>query len=150
MMLVQPRTSQLLATAARVAEQQPSLMASALAGYRTRTGLAEERLAAQLGCQLMALHGLALCRRPAPTFPDFATQVTALSMYVDCDPLALQALLLDETRVTSARPGWTGMPLTHPPAGPPREIPFRPQPLGAGSWSGPGPIRQPPVSSLVV
>jgi hypothetical protein len=92
----------LLAAAARDAEQQPFLMAALLANYRTQTGLADNALAAQLQCSMVALHGLALCRQPAPTAPDFVLQVTAVGAYVGCDALVLQRLIEGQggTRMT--------------------------------------------------
>jgi hypothetical protein len=100
--LVQPGTSRLLATAARDAEQHPFLMAAVLADYRAQTGLTDGALAARLGCSVPALHGLALCRRFAPTDPDIATQVTALATYIGCDPVGLRQLVEGTGRVATS------------------------------------------------
>ena len=93
--LKQQVASRLLTKAARSAEQHSFLMAHALAAYRARYALSERSLAAALGCDLTALQGLALCRRPRPDAPDFAAQVSALAGYVGCNVVHLYALLQD-------------------------------------------------------
>jgi hypothetical protein len=92
MMKHSPRTSPLLARAARAAERESDRMAAALAGYRRRHLLSEAGLAARLGCSLLQLHGLALCRRPA-----VAAEVAALAAYIGCDAERLAALLDEVT-----------------------------------------------------
>lgn len=88
-----PATSPLLARAARAAEGQPDQMAGALASYRRRHLLSEAGLAARLGCSLLELHGLALCRRP----PAASSDVAALAAYIGCDAERLAALLHEVT-----------------------------------------------------
>ncbi len=91
-----PTDSPLLRRAAGAAARHPFLVAAALAAYRHRHALAEATLAAWLDCTVVQLHGLALCRRPRPTTPTFATEVQALAAFIGCDAARLAALLQED------------------------------------------------------
>ncbi len=91
-----PTDSPLLRRAAHAAARHPFLVAPALTAYRHRHALDQATLAAWLGCAVVQLHGLALCRRPRPTTPTFATEVQALAAFIGCDATRLAALLQED------------------------------------------------------
>lgn len=88
-----PARLTLISGAARDLETCPFLVGHALARYRGRTGMAEEALAALLTCSVSKLHGLALCRRPSTSAPDFARDVARLAAYAGCAAEPLAAVL---------------------------------------------------------
>ena len=89
-------TSHVLTVAARIAAHHPAVMAPALATYQHAYGLDEASLAQRLGCCLVALRQLALCRRPLPEAPTFAADVQQLAAYIGCNAASLMALLRGE------------------------------------------------------
>ena len=92
--------SRLLEQAARWAETEPCLVAAALAAYRRRHNLDDERLAAYLGCSVAVLHGLALCHRPSRAAPGAAAEVRRLAAYVRCNPDRLATVLQEGDTLT--------------------------------------------------
>ena len=74
-------------------EARPTAMLSALAAYRRRTGMSTGVLEAWLGMAPGSLPRLALCARPNPARPTFATEVADLAAYVRCGPERLRRLL---------------------------------------------------------
>ena len=79
--------------AARALKNDPGVMASALATYRPRTGMSTGVLEVWLGMTPDCLSRLALCTRPDPASPTFATEVADLAAYVRCAPERLRRLL---------------------------------------------------------
>ncbi len=79
--------------AARALKNDPGVMASALATYRHRTGMSTGVLETWLGMAPSCLWRLALCTRPDPASPTFATEVMDLAAYVRCAPERLRRLL---------------------------------------------------------
>lgn len=88
-----PPTSPLLAQAAQAAVHGPDRLAAVLQAYRVRHWLSEPALASWLGCSLLQLHGLALCRRPAAGRTAFDADVQAIAAGIGCDADRLTMLL---------------------------------------------------------
>jgi len=86
---------------ARRVMRDPFFLAAPLARYADSHRLDDAGLSAHLGCDLVALTQLRLCRTPDPTPPDFFRDVEAIAGRFRIDPDALaevvrfgQALLL--------------------------------------------------------
>ena len=94
--------SDLLTRAAQSLEDDPTVMASALAVYRRRTGMDAAALERWLGLAPGHLPRLALCRRPDPMRPTFDADVAALAVFVGCAPERLRELLDQLARVGHA------------------------------------------------
>ena len=85
--------SDLLARAAHALEDDPRVMASALASRRRATGLSVAAQEAWLGMVPGHLPRLDLCRRPDPTSATFGDEAAALAAYVRCAAERLRQML---------------------------------------------------------
>ncbi len=68
-------------------------VAAALASFRERGGLDHASMAAWLSMNTTQLATLALCARPIPTLPPFATRVNGLARRYGADPGRLAEVL---------------------------------------------------------
>src|SRR5262249_41162891 len=96
---------------ARRVVDDPSFLASALAGYARSEGLDDAGLAARLGCAVPMLAALRLCRMPRPEAPFFWQDVERIAARLAMSP----ELLAEAVRRGQSLAQWRSV------AGPPAE-----------------------------
>ena len=82
-----------LARLAQQARERQTLLAGLLFAYQEQEGLDESGLAAFLGCAVVALPKLALCRRPRAQTPAFRADVERIAQYAGADAARLVKLI---------------------------------------------------------
>lgn len=82
-----------LSALARKLRSDPRYMAYALAVYQQQENLSDEELAETLGTLPELLVRLSLCRRPAPSVPQFAEAVRELADFTLTDEAQLAGIL---------------------------------------------------------
>jgi len=86
-------TNELMAHAARRAQNKPAYVAFALSRYQTRHGLTDEALAEQLGYDSLTLPHLSLCL--APRKDHWSEDLAQIAAALGLDPQILSAILTE-------------------------------------------------------
>ena len=94
-----------------LARERPNLLAGPLHLYQEQEELNDEQLAALLGCEISALHRLALCERPRPA-PHYREDVERIADYIRADMLQLAMVI----RAAETREALSSQPTTFRPA----------------------------------
>lgn len=87
-----------LAHLARRTARDPFFLGWSLARYQARTGVCETVLAAELMMDVAALDRLRLCRRPDPTSPHYADELTQIAVVIGCDATSLRRIAVSVMR----------------------------------------------------
>jgi hypothetical protein len=87
------RTNELMAHAARRAQDKPAYVAFALSRYQSRHGLTDEALAERLGYDSLTLPRLALCL--APRQEHRAEDLAQIAGMLGLDPKSLSVILIE-------------------------------------------------------